>query len=75
MLNVIERKIKLVVMRLGLATELGAWSVRIRIMPIACSAKKSSTRSLSKSAEVIGVLFLYSLAAAHLEYVSTKVCW
>ena len=37
--------------------------------------KKGSTLSFSKSAPVMGALVVYSLAAAHLEYVSTKVCW
>ncbi len=42
-------------------------SVRIRMTPIPCSAKNGSTRLLSKSADVIGVLVVYNFAAAHLE--------
>ena len=38
------------------------------MMPISCTARNGSTRSLSNSAAVIGVLVVYNLAAAHFEY-------
>ena len=44
-------------------------------LAISNEVKKGKTRSFKRSAPVMGVLVVYSLAAAHLEYVSTKVCW
>ena len=74
MLSVIYAQIKLVIMSFQLAAVLCTPIRQHADMPISCEVKKGKTRSLSKSAPVIGVLVVYSLAAAHLEEVSTKVC-
>jgi hypothetical protein len=45
-------------------------SVRIRWRRMPCSSKNGTTRSLSKSAAVIGVFSVYNVANATLLYVS-----
>ena len=50
-------------------------SVTMRQSGISCSSKSGSTRSLSRSAAVLGVFSVERFAAATLEYVSMKVCW
>ena len=73
--DAVDGQIQLVVMRLHLATVFRA-SVRQHTDDAhPCEAKKGSTRSLSNSAAVMGILVVYNLAAAHLLCVSTNVCW
>lgn len=75
MLNAIHAEIEFIIMGLNPAAVLCASVCQHADEPMFIEEKKGSNRSFNKSAPVMGALVVYSLAAAHLEYVSTKVCW
>jgi hypothetical protein len=66
MINVLDRQIELVLVPLGIAAIFAARSVSTRSSLTSWLSKNGTTRSLSRSAAVIGVLRSYSLANATL---------
>ena len=66
-LNVVQCEIELIIMGVGLPQNSVPRSVNTRTTPMPCSSMNGSTRSFNRSAAVIGVLVLYSFAAAHFE--------
>lgn len=67
MINVVQRRVELVIVVLRLTAIFSTAVGQNAVTPILRSVKNGSTWPSSKSADVIGVLVLYSLAAAHLE--------
>jgi hypothetical protein len=64
-IDVLDREIQLVLVPLGIAAELAA-SVSTRSSLTSCSSKNGSTRSLSRSAAVMGRLAVVELGKAYL---------
>jgi len=73
--DVLTRQVELVFVRLGGAAEFRAAVGQHAAELDVVLAKNGTTRSLSRSAAVIGSLRSYSLANTTFEKVSMKVCW